>query len=807
MEIIENKIISDKNLHIAVGSSRNSKRWKNEEVTWSEFVKRLYKTIYTSETVKEYHSMSRDKKTQIKDVGGYVGGFSKDGTRSKYSIQNRSFIALDLDHVDISVDDIWNNITMLYDVEFVMHSSHSHTSDSPRLRLIFPTDRFMLSEEYQAVSRKVAENIGKKFFDKTTFEPNRLMFWPSTPSDGEYEFRHNGGNFLKVDDILNSYDNWKDMSEWPVFGDDDLLNDRPSKKIEDPTTKNGIIGAFCRTYSISEAIDEFLSDVYEASTIPNRYTFKGGTTSNGAVVYDDKFLYSHHESDPISGKEVNSFDLVRLHLFGDLDSEAKKGTPVNRLPSYTAMSQFASEDKKVKKLVVTENLKMAEEDFEFNDSDDSSDNYDWIDELALKKNGEPVETRDNILIIMQNDPKLKNKLIYDEFSNRPIVLEGAPWTKEVKHDYNDTDDSGLRTYIEKIWKISNNNKIDDAKNLILEQNKFHPIRDYLNDLKWDGVKRLETVFVDYLGSEDSLYTRSVAKIQFVGAVARVMRPGIKFDTMVTLAGPQGIGKSTFISKVSKGHYSDSMETLKGKEAGELLQGVWHLEFGELNAFRKSDRDQFKAFLSRQEDRYRVAYQKNTSRFPRQCVFWGTTNDIDFLRDPTGDRRTYPIDCWKVTPTKSIFEDLDEEIDQIWAEAMELWKNGEPLYLKGEALNLAKQKQEQHKEDTPLKGLIEDYLNRRYPDNWEEMDEVARRNFIKAGEASLDFPDTINLTVTKDKVCVLEVWVEVLGNSPGSLKKSDSREINDILRSIDGWEKTDSSLRFGRYGTQRGYVRV
>ena len=368
------------------------------------------------------------------------------------------------------------------------------------------------------------------------------------------------------------------------------------------------------------------------------------------------------------------------------------------------------------------------------------------------------------------------------------------------------DDSGVRLFLEKHYGLTTAYKIEDAKNLVFDRNKYHPVRDYLKSLKWDGKKRVETLFIDYLGAEDSIYTREVARIHLVAAVARIFVPGIKYDNMPTLTGPQGMGKSTFIDKLSKGWFSDNLATMKGKEAAELIQGVWHIEIGELNATRKSDIDLVKAFLSRQYDIYRVAYAKNTSRFPRQCVFWGTTNDSQFLRDPTGDRRTYPIDCYVNEPKKDIWMDLiDDEVDQIWAESYAKFTSGESIYLTGEAYEISEQKQLEHKEDTPLHGLIMGYLDAMYPSNWEELSVRERVDFI--ANRDIEEFNEIKLTYKKDRVCILEVWCELLGKKAADLKPINSREINDILRSLPDWEVQKSPMRFGRnYSNQRGYRR-
>ncbi|MBY2243395.1 virulence-associated E family protein, partial [Clostridioides difficile] len=302
-------------------------------------------------------------------------------------------------------------------------------------------------------------------------------------------------------------------------------------------------------------------------------------------------------------------------------------TPVNRLPSFTRMSEFASSDTKVRKTIGRENLDKAKDDFGDIDFEDDE----WLTRLDYDNKGSYKKTTNNILMFIENDPYLKGKIAYNEFSNRAVVLGKLPWRKDDKlNDWNDSDDSGLRHHIETIYNISSPSKVNDALIIAFENNTFHPIKDYLNSLKWDGIKRVDTLLIDYLGAEDNHYTRTIIRKVLVAAVARVFNPGIKFDNMMVLSGPQGMGKSTFIKKLGGDWYSDSLTTVQGKEAYEQLQGVWLLEMGEMMATKKADIEAVKHFLSKSEDIYRVAYGKRTSRFLRQCVVIGTTNDKEFL---------------------------------------------------------------------------------------------------------------------------------------------------------------------------------
>jgi len=794
------KIKYDNPIAVATGKSRKETNWKNKTMQWSQLVEKLSNTTRTPETAAEYRKMSKTDRDEIKDVGGFVGGSLKSGRRKAENVANRSLITLDLDTVKISTKDIWDSITMIDDYSVLLYSTHSHTPESPRLRLVIPLSRPVLGDEYQAIARMIAFDLGIDQFDDTTYEPHRLMYWPSTSADAEYLFQFQDGPFLEPEVVLNRYIDWKDVSYWPESSRQAIRIAGLIKKQEDPLNKRGVIGAFCRAYSIPEAIDKFIPDVYLATGKDSRYTYAEGSTVGGIIIYEDKFSFSHHGTDPTSGMLCNAFDLIRVHKFSGRDDEAKPDTPVNKLPSFVAMSEFVSADSRVKEIITKDRLDEVMKDFDI-EIDEEID-LGWTDKLKYSK-GQLQNTIQNAFVILEHDQFLKGKLAYNDFANRAIVTDKLPWNREVKRDWKDEDDSGLRHYIEQTYGLISPNKIFDALVLCFREHAYHPVRDYLNSLTWDGVERVDTLLSNYLGAQDSFYTRAVIRKHLAAAVARILRPGIKYDHMLILAGQQGLGKSSFIRILGNDWYNDSLTTVQGKEAYEQLQGSWLMEMGELTATKKADIEAVKHFLSKNEDIYRVAYGKRTSRFPRQCIFFGTSNDKEFLRDKTGNRRFWPVDVGVQNSNKDIFKHLEKERDQIWAEAKMIYKKGEKLYLEGKELEEAARQQEDHSEESSKTGLILEYLDTFLPDNWYELDMYERRSFIEGGE----FSDSIEATMLRTKVSVIEIWCELFKGDPKQLTPIQSREINDILRALKDWERCNSSLRFGTaYGTQRGYIR-
>ncbi|WZX99686.1 virulence-associated E family protein [Bacillus sp. FSL W7-1360] len=793
----------DGQLTLAVGQSRFETKWQNKTLTWLELVTRLSHTNRTAETVNEYKKMSRKEQGQTKDIGGFVGGSLKSsGRRKADNVQERHVITLDADHL-VQNDPILSLINDFFNHAIAVYSTHSHVTEKPRLRLIVPLLRPVTPDEYVPIARRVAADLGIDKFDDTTYEPHRLMYWPSTPQDGEYFFEYKDEPFLDPDAVLARYNNWRDPAEWPESSRKQVAVKRMAAKQGDPHTKPGLIGAFCRTYTITEVLYTMLADVYESAG-SNRYTYKNGSTTGGLIVYDNNtFAYSHHGTDPVSGKLVNAFDLVRIHKFGSQDDSVEPGTPVVRFPSFAAMIELAQQDENVKRQMIEEKLVEAKEDFKGVEKDAR-----WTKKLTLNQNGKFASTAPNIQLILQNHPELKGKVGYNQFSNRHMVLGDLPWRKlDAGDTWQDRDDASLQNFMERYYSITGALKIHNAFSETSHENGFHPIKDYLSSFEWDGNPRLDTLLIDYLGAEDTLYVRSVTRKAFTAAVARVYEPGCKFDNVLVTVGPQGVGKSYLVKKMGKDWHSDSLSTVLGKEAMEQIQGAWLIELAELSAMRKADVEPIKQFITKQEDAFRVAYGRQVSIFKRQCVFFGTTNDRSFLRDKTGNRRFWPVVVSKDQAKKNLFTDLTEdEIGQVWAEAVQRYKDKEQLILEGEVADQAQEVQEMHMEESDLFGWIQEFLERPVPDDWYERDIQKRRDYFHGG----DFGEEENSGQPRDRICAMEIWVEQFQGDPKQLTPMKSRELNDILRRMPGWEpygKNRGRLKFGtNYGQQKAFIR-
>lgn len=934
-------------LDIATGRSRKEIRWKNQQMLWSDFLERVSETHRTAETFAEYNLAKKPRQDEIKDCGGYNFGYLTGGRRKNGMVAHRQVVTLDLDFAPVG---FWEDLTLVESFACAIYSTHKHSPESPRLRLLIPLNRTVDADEYEAIARRIAGDIGIDYFDPTTFEPARLMYWPSTSADGEYLFEYQDGEWLDADSVLGRYRDWKDISEWPFSKKVDGIVKRNIAKQGDPLEKPGIVGAFCRVYTVPEAIDTFLSGIYvpldgqQGEGMANRYTYANGSTAGGVVVYEDKFAFSHHGTDPMSGKLCNAFDMVRTHLFHLRDEEVKGalpndlgegGLPTTKLPSYELMCELASKDRAVRIQIGVERIEAAGSDFrdsgaegigggsastnmsgddlerlggeqvegmlarksklrvadsgeiesEDSDADEideletaeeelTTEDMEWLGDLAADKKGNYLSTVDNVVKILQCDPKLKGKLAFCLFSKREIATGHLPWRRVTKSTRNlvDRDESNLRHYLERVYGITGEKKISDGLAVVLGKNSHHPVKDYLNRVGaegfWDGVERVDELLIRYLGAEDNAYVRAVTRKTLVAAVARVMRPGVKYDTVLTLVGPQGIGKSQLIKRLGGDWYSDSFGGIGTKEAFESIQGVWLVEIAELAGLRKAEVDSIKHFISKQDDYYRMAYGKRIENFPRQCVFFATTNDEDFLKDQTGNRRWWPVQtlvessCIASEYTDTVYDDeLEEEIEvekveltpkgdlfkeltkdvvaQIWAEVMMYWKKGESLVFdrtqEREIVKAANTAQEAHTEKHPWYGLVRDFLELPLCEDYYELDVYGRRAWlVEAAGLGLRLtsrmePDGFveveayngrefgyfmhkgRKLLRRDIVTGYDLWFECLNGDIKSMTSQSTRILHMAMRSDfaikNGWHSPKGGKMKLKGTSIRAYIRA
>jgi len=771
-------------IKISVCNRKTDSKYKNQEQDWQYILNRNRTPTRTSETVEEFPKLPKRQRDDLKDNGGFVGGWLKGGIRKNGNVISRTIGALDADSIISGEDFLGKTEVALKGIKHFIYSTHSHTETEPRFRVVIMFSREVSEDEYPPLMRMVAKQIGLDFFDDTTYQANRMMYWSSCSSNADFVFEEKDGAPLNPDKFLAMYNDWRDASTWPVSSRQSEVITRSLKEQQDPLSKKGVVGIFCRAYTIEDAIEKFLSGIYEPSVINGRYDYVPADSSAGVVVYDSKFSYSHHATDPACGKLMNSFDLVRVHKFGDDDKK-----------SFKEMCEFAIEDEKVKLTIADERLLLAKEEF--------TNDENWQKKLEYETRSTVLKNSlKNLTLILENDIKLKD-IVFNQQLDGMEIKGKVPWNHPSKF-WRDADDAQLISYIDKYYGVFSARNFQIAVAKVTDDRSYHPIREFLRDLpEWDNSQRLDTLLIDYLGADDNIYVRAVTRKTICAAISRVLNPGCKFDSILVLNGPQGVGKSTLISKLAGEWFSDSLSLsdTKDKTAAEKLQGYWILEIGELAGLRKTEVETLRSFISRQNDIYRASFGKRATPHLRQCVFFGTTNaESGYLRDTTGNRRFWPVK----TPgkaTKSSWELSTYEIHQIWAEALVYVKQGEKLYLEPSMDVMAKAEQREAMESDEREGVVRDYLETLLPNDWESLDLYERRNFLNGGE----FGSEIRMgTKRRESISNMEIWCECFGKERANLKRSDSNELTGILTRL-GWKREKNKVRIPLYGPQFVFV--
>ncbi len=750
----------DRLLNIATGATVSNNRVTNQRLTWSQMVEKFGSPVKTRETIKEYLAMPRETQDRIKDVGYFVPAHYEGNTRRKENLGLKDLGTLDYDHAGVN---FLEDIKETFDgYEWVLYTTHKHTPERPRFRVVFLFSRPVDDAEYQAVMRKVAAMGNIDDTDDTTFQPCRVMHFGSHASDGEFVFEHVTGRMIGIDDLLATYNDWHDISQWPVSSRVSEPLRQSGRKLQDPRQKTGIIGAWCSTYDIEAAIAKFLPDVYVPGSSANRLTYSGSTASNGAVIYDDgQILYSNHESDPCGGKGVNSWDLVRLHLYGDLDARQPEDTAVSKWKSHEAMVLLAKADPEVKAALVAENLQ-TQDDFEgFDAEGDTADDPQpataaeeddglgaapaptpkptrekfigaiaAIREWGLKTNERGIvpKSSDNLIKILENDPRLKgcirfNDFLHDKLQMRRIPgldskppADGLPWE--------DHQELAIKLYMEKVYDfIPTTTAVGEACKLTGKRNSFDPVKAWMDSLEWDRTPRLATFLHDTLGAEANDYHAAIFTKWLCAGVARTYHPGHKFDNMLVLEGDEGKGKSRLLRALANGWFTDDFSFgLSSKEVVEQAKGSLVIEVQEMATRSHADVEHVKAFLSRKEERVRTAYAHNTGYFPRRWIIGGSTNETAYLKSETGNRRFW---CVRGDGREIDVDAVKKIVPQLWAEAKDRYLNhAEPLYLEDKAvLAFAMEQQAARVETDAWAPIIEAWLDGKMEDDFDKDDGI------------------------------------------------------------------------------------
>ncbi len=852
----------------STGNERNLGRATNVSQPWPIAVERFRNPLRTAETMAAYDAMSQDEKLELKRQPGWLMGSGvTDGIRSKSTLKPRNLMTLDIDYLQ---DDTLIKFQIgglpIEQYEFIAHETRSSRPGARRLRMLVPLTHYLDDDKYLAAARVFGSIFEGREpmteIDLVSFRQAQMMFFPSVSNNQDYLFFHNKGEILDPNQLLDDWKtetgrDWRSLQDLPKTEKEGDLR-KAAEKQEDPTEKRGPVGDFCRTYDVPAAIEKFKLPYEPADDFSEkpRYTYTDGTASSGAIVHDDGlFLYSHHGSDPAGGRNVNAFDLVRLHKFHELDVGHDQNQPnQTALPSYKAMIEFIADDEEYTRTARARKYShaamfdddvldipeddapgLSQEELDLIGTAPTVDpdverwigtsevappprpkpaavitngrkrppvDPDWTDALEVNpKTQEILPTLTNVSKIIQNDRRLRNCFHYNSFSDQLVVTEpveakgmavlptikvGDPINGDL---YEDKHKAVIRNILEdarpenggKGWGLRTS-QIDlrEAVMTAGHQMPINPVREKLESLEWDGLPRAESLFTKYLGCDPTPYYRDTARFWLIAAVARIFEPGCKFDFVPILVGYQGKRKSTFISILSMGWFGELTGDFKdGKKLVEQMKGCWIMETPELSGMTRSMVEDVKAFFSATSASERLAYRENAQVFHRQCVFMGSTNSDQYLRDITGNRRFWPIQVGLGNRTIDT-DALKLEVEQIWAEAVVLYRamraeqptDNLPLYLTDEAAATAERLQEQ--------ATVSDESDMFFGRVWEWLDTPIVSHEERMGAK---FDDASSPTPNVHPMVSVEMaWKEALGQDR-TPTDAERRAVGRVFRKL------------------------
>ena len=722
-----------------------------------------------------------------KNEKSYLPGELKNHYRKNVNVINRSMLTLDLDGAQ--EDGFEALCGFLSDFYYFWHTTYSHSEEKPSYRILVPLAEPVTPGQYGDLVRQIIAANPKASIDGASAKPAQIMFPPACKDPFSYDYGVHEGKLADGAQWLSSANG----------GEAVVPLARVQRRVA-PEDAPGIVGQFNRVYpDLDELIETYeLPYEYDGATGRYRYTGSSASATPGMREIEENpgYYYSWHAHDPAAGYAQNAFDLVRIHKFGHLDEDYKG--PVNRAPSYTACRDFLDTNEGFKKRANAEAYEAVVHNISKSAEGETNvpaktpqerktstsvevltteelDNTQWVSQLEVdRKTGKFVDSISNLTLIFDNDPKMKGV---------GWCERGEYFTEADPHNWPDTKRSPKLTENQKVLLRNRYEKVYGLKvsperlvQIFAERkvvNSFDPVRVYLESLHWDGNKRMETCLP---GVEDTEYNRMVARKVLLAAVARTFEPGVKVDEALILVGPEGTGKSSWIKEMSKG-FSVEFQNIESKDTVQILSETWIAMAEESEVVAKSDFNRLKSFLTQTSDTYRVPYAVEPETRLRRWVVWGSTNDMELLRERDGNRRFLMVEC--VRPRD--FDLLTPEyVDQIWAEAVHAYLMGESHVMNSYERELARTAREQHIHSDALTESIAEHLRLPITSDWHEKKPETLRSIV--GQWNVD---VIGSTGDKERdfITPKEVWVEVEGMSLADFTLRDQSRVKDSLQAL------------------------
>lgn len=831
----------DHPLRFSRGTIADLGRIKEAKASWRA-LRRLFESPQTDEIDHAaFCALPPEERNARKGAEGFVAGATFAGSRRQAAeVKDVRLLFLDADHLSPTQFALFKTgAGGLAAIEHAWHTTRSHTPESPRVRIIVPLRRPVAADEASALGRVLASQVfadpveSISCFDDAGFRPAQLAYLPTASSDQAFEHGYVRGALADADAILSEWSgDWTDPAQLPRKpGAAAPRASGGGGKMEDPRAKRGVIGAFCRAYGIEEAIATFLPGVYEpvpsVGSAEQRYSYVGGTAAGGMIVYDDLRACSYHDSDPIGGRTVNAFDLVRIHRFGEHDEGIPEDAAPTSLPSFERLSALAMDDP----AVMAELNAAMFEGYEFEEEDEPVEarsalglgrpevfDADWAERLERNlKTGAPKPTAHNLALILTHHPAAAGCIGYNEHLERIVrrsplrrpkgstlpprplgdAANGDPWA-----DADTTDLLLLLSLPEDQGGLGMEigaDKIERAIDAAARANAFNPVRNELerHHRAWvqdGGRAHGPGIILKALGLEDTPYHRDVWANVLTAIVARTFEPGTKFDYMVVLQGAQGSRKSTLIELLALGRYRELASRFDDdRRMAESTRGALVVECSELGGFRRSESEDIKAYLSRTVDRVRHAYARHVAEAPRRFVLIGSTNEEAFLKDASGNRRFWPLQLPQ-DPAKGETIDIELVRENLWAifgwavqnyRDLRAASDGQiDLSLRGDAASMARRAAEAVREPSQPEILAEVVA--------EHLERPFTRAQIETGEANFAFPDEAG-GGARYRRCVAsarEIAEGIKDHPFARGARSLPHDIGRAMQFVDGWKKSD-----------------
>ena len=745
--------------------------------------------VMTGEKFTEMLKSPKDSK----DTTAIFWGELKDSQRRKGNVLSKSALALDADNADQALPFLVSMV--LGEFEYYLHSTYSHSAEQSRYRVIIPLAESVSPEQYTFMVEVLATMLGRDQFDMTCSEPSRLFYAPATQDRELYEYEVNTGALFDFDtaEMMNFVFDPAEAVELaePVAPEEE-------KEYPHASDIEGTVGDFNRAYEDDlDAVIEAYNLPYEPSEDPLKWKLVGSHSAPGLHALDQGYFYSHHATDPAHGMRLTAFDLVSVHNFQGDEVKAKKC--VNSDPRLVqAAVEKAKTEAQSAFTAIDAPVSGAEVSGVESEDVSPSEGFDYGAVISRmtgwnKRTSSFKATPANLEVLSNCDPTLQS-IAYDELLQDVSFTAKTPWGEPAGTYIERPQISALYLHLTRHYPIDLSRSmvevLVDGRSTV---NRFNPVRDYLDSLQWDGVERLSSALPGVVENE---YTAMVARKCLAAAVARVYEPGIKWDHIMVIQGTQGLGKTYWIEKMSRG-FSSQLGNVSSADTVRTLHQSWISVSDECSAFSKGGFAEWKDFITRTSDDYRLPYDKRSHSRKRAQVIWATTNDEDFI--PESEQGTRRFLVVKATEKVDFSKMTDEYIDQVWAEAKHLYLSGEKLYLTDEENQLAEAVREQFTGHDGLVGTIEAFISSPIAPKWDVMSTQQRLQWLSMHAEGLVESDT-----RRSEVSPMQVWVEGFGKNPADARNNEIQKLERIMRTMPSLSLISTSYQQPAYGKQPVY---